>query len=154
MGTSNPCSRASSAAASVRFRDEIVLMTYISSKSLVCRSYLSRLVQSRTICSIVHPVLTPFGRPSTTHLSTRLSANESASLQNVQIGPCAFFWLFSLVSVQPPFSFSPCSVNRRTSLRRLLRISSDSECGSQVPRSQSMMGPVSCTPSNSRFALL
>ena len=73
-------------------------MTYITSKSLVCRSCLSlRPVQSRTISSIVFPVLTLFGRSSKTHLSARLSANESACLQSVQIGRGAFLALFILL---------------------------------------------------------
>jgi len=40
-----------------------------------------------------------FCHSSKTHLSVRFPANESASLQNVQIGRCAFFWLLILVSV-------------------------------------------------------
>ena len=149
-----PCSRANSAAADVRPREEIFLMAYISSKSLFCCSYLSLgLVQSRTISLIVLPVRTLFGRTSKTHLSARLSANESTCFESVQMRRGAFPALLILASVQPPFSFSPCNVNRKTPLRRALWISSDSSCGSHVPRSQSMMGPVSCTPSNSRFAL-
>ena len=149
------CNCASSAAAGVRSREEIALMPYISSKSLVCRWYLSLgLVQSRTISLIVLPVLTLFGRSFKTHLPMRLSANESACFESVQTGREAFPVLLILASVQPPFSFSPCNVNRRTPLRRALWILSDSSCGSHVPRSQSMMGPVSCTPSNSRFDLL
>src|SRR5580704_17244250 len=148
------CSRASSAAAVVRSREGIVLMAYIWSKSLVCRSYLSLgFVQSRTISLIVFPELTLFGCISKMHLSAQLSANESACLQRVQIDREAFPALLILASVQPPFSFSPCNVNRRRPLRKALWISSDSGCGSHVPRSQSMMGPVSCTPSNNRFAL-
>ena len=136
-------------------RKKKVEVTYISSKRLVCRWYLSLgFVQSRTISSMVLPVLMLFGRSSKTHLSARLSTNESAYFESVQRVREAFTALLILASIQPPFSFSPCNVNRRTPLRRALGISADSSCGSHVPRSQSMMGPVSCMPSNSRFALL
>src|SRR5579862_6338440 len=103
---------------------------------------------------MVRPVLMLFGHSSKMYLQLQLAANGSACLESVQVDRGRFFWLFTLVSAQPPFSFSPRNVNRRIPLRRLLSISPDSGCGSHVPRSQSMMGPVSCTPSNSKFALL
>jgi len=115
-------------------------LTYISSKSLLCRLYLSLgPVQSRTISSMVLPVPILFGRSSKTHLSARLSAKESACFESVQIGREAFPALLILASVQSLFNFSPCNVNRRTPLRRALWTSSNSSCGTHVPRSQSMM---------------
>src|SRR6185437_4997723 len=75
-------------------------------KSFVCRMYLFLgLVQSQTISSMVLPDPMLFGCSSRMLLSMTLSANESASFESVQIGRGAF--LFVLVSVQPPFSFSP-----------------------------------------------